>query len=367
MIAPLVSEPPPSDPFPEIFEDVPFAPNLFAGGADVALTNLALTIGVVVLLLAGASLFNEALEETLGSIRTSGSHSLGAVGKLFPAAAALQAFWVGLGATIGRFIPGGARTDRFTAPIALLGLTALIYSFLEPNFGLNQRSLVIFVSLVISKGVLTLMYEGGKAKLYRENLKVRANLRLFPECILIALVSVVLSRVGNFQPGFVVGFVAAVVLLDTPTFDAGRQGRAYAMVATALLGVTVAAWLLAWPLHEFNKDNSGVWSTLPESIAVSVFVVCLEGLLFSLIPLQFMDGHRIWNYSKRAWLALFIPTTFLFAQVLFNNQDAYLDLVKQSRSVTSMGILGMYILVTFGTWAMLKRRAEQERPQTAQN
>lgn len=341
---------------------MPFAPNLFAGGTDVALTNLALTIGVVVLLLAGASLFNEALEETLGSIKTSGSSSFGAVGKLIPAAGTLQAFWITLAAAIGRFIPGNARTDRFTAPLALLGLTALIYSFLEPDFGLNQRSLVIFVSLVISKGVLTLMYEGGKARLYRESLQVRAGLRLFPECILIALVSVLLSRVGNFQPGFVVGFVAAVVLFDTPRLDPQRQGRAYALVATALMGVTVAAWLLAWPLHELNKDNAGIWSTLPESIAVSIFVVCLEGLLFSLIPLRFMDGHRIWNYSKRAWLALFIPTTFLFAQVLFNNQDAYLDLVKQSRSVTSMSILGLYILVTFGTWALLKRRAEQSQP-----
>ena len=89
-------------------------------------------------------------------------------------------------------------------------------------------------------------------------------------CILIALVSVVLSRVGNFQPGFVVGFVAAVVLLDQPRFTEREQGRAYASVSAALLGVSIAAWLAAWGLSEVVTGN-GFWAALPISIAVSIF------------------------------------------------------------------------------------------------
>lgn len=357
------NDPPPAEPkdppVPEILQDVKFAPDLFAGGGGVAFTNLLIVLALVLILLTGASLFNEALEETFSHVKGAGaSAGLGAIliGAV-PALGFLRAAWGAILHFFAFIVPGSSRADSWLPPIVLLGLTALIYSFLEPGFGLNEQSVVIFVSLAVSKGVLTLFYEGGKAWLYRRNLRVRAGLRLFPECILIALVSVVLSRVGDFQPGFVVGFVAAVVLLEKPQFSESQQGRAYFTIGAALLGVSVVAWVAAWGLHDIMSGNGGVWAALPESVAVSIFVVCLEGLLFSLIPLDFMDGHRVWRWNKIAWFALFIPTAFLFAQVLFNDQDAYLDLVTRSQSVTSMVILGGYVVVTFGTWAYLKRRA----------
>lgn len=337
-----------------------FAPDLFAGGGGVAVTNLLLTLALVVILLSGASLFNEALEEAFsGSGRAPlgiGAVVVGAV----PLVRRLQGAGAAIRAILAALVPGSSRADSWAPPLALLSLTALIYSFLEPGFGLNERSLVIFVSLMVSKGVLTLFYEGGKVWLYQRGLSVKAGLRLFPECILIALVSVLLSRIGNFQPGFVVGFVAAVVLLERPHFSEAQQGRAYLWIGSALLGVALAAWFAAWGVHELMSGQHGFLAALPESIAVSIFVVCLEGLLFSLIPLDFMDGHRIWRWNKLAWFGLFMPTAFLFAQVLFNDQDAYLDLVARSRSVTSMTILGLYVVVTFGTWAWLKRRATRQ-------
>ena len=62
--------------------------------------------------------------------------------------------------------------DRAIGPTALLLGTGFIYSLLEPNFGWNERSLTLFISLVVSQGVLVAMYEGGKAWLYRRALRV---------------------------------------------------------------------------------------------------------------------------------------------------------------------------------------------------
>jgi hypothetical protein len=146
-------------------------------------------------------------------------------------------------------------------------------------------------------------------------------------------------------------------LRDPRTTSAPR--RAYAIIAAALLTVSLAAWLLAQPLHQLREDNPGFWTSLPESVALAVFVVCLDGLMFSLIPLRFMDGARIWAWSRLVWFALFLPTAFFFAQVLFNDSDAYLDLFSRSRSIATVTVLSGYMLLTFGTWAYFRWRAER--------
>ena len=94
---------------------------------------------------------------------------------------------------------------------------------------------------------------------------------------------------------------------------------------------------------------------------MSIFVICLEGLLFSLIPLEFMDGFRIWKWNKLAWLGLFMPAAFLFAQVLFNEDgDPYLSLIQSTRSVSALVVLGIYIVISFSTWAYFRWRFEDQ-------
>ncbi len=217
---------------------------------------------------------------------------------------------------------------------------------------------------MVSQGVLVLLYEGGKAYLYRRNMQVEAGLRLFPACIIIALVSVAISRAAGFQPGIVIGFVAAAVILNDKEFTREERGRSLALIAAVMLAVSVAAWLAAVPLHTLYRDNPSVWTALPEATAVSIFVVCLEGLLFSLIPLEFVDGWRIWKWSPWVWLALFIPSAFLFTQILFNGEEAYLDLVASQKSITGAGVLVAYIGFTFGTWAYFRWRADRKDQMT---
>jgi hypothetical protein len=353
--------PEPDDPpLPEAYRAIPTFDDVFVGGGDVASTNLLITVGILILLLAGGSVFNEALEENVRGWGVRTLHMPGPVGNVL---SGLGAGWAALLAAWAALIPGRTWLDRLAGPALLLVITGFIYTLLEPGVGLNEESFVLFVSLVVSQGVLVLFYEGGKAWLYRTSLHVDAGLRLFPACIIIALVSVAISRIAGFQPGFVVGFVAAAVVLGQPGFSAEDRGRAWALIAGAMLGVSVVAWIASWPLHEVYEASPSVWTALPEAIAISIFVVCLEGLLFSLIPLEFMDGWRIWKWSPWAWLALFLPATFLFTQILFNAEDAYLDLIASSKSVTGAIMLVGYLGTTFGTWAYFRWRVEHPRPQ----
>ena len=339
-------------------EDVPYPGDFFSPGTQGTITNFLVAVGLVLLLLAGASLFNEALEENIHALRV----DAGALpGPLAVLASAFRVGWQAVVRTWAAIIPGETLADRALTPLVLLSFTGLIYGFLDPGFGFNHQSLVIFVSIAISQGVLVLVYEGGKAWLTRRTLHTDARIRMFPACILIALVSVSISRIGGFQPGFVIGFIAAATVVGQPRFTAAERGRALTIISLVLLGVTISAWLLAIPLHDLYLANPNHWTALPTSIAMSIFVICLEGLLFSLIPLEFMDGFRIWKWNKLAWLGLFMPAAFLFAQVLFNEDgDPYLSLIQSTRSVSALVVLGIYIVISFSTWAYFRWRFEDQ-------
>jgi hypothetical protein len=347
-----------SSALPGALEGINSPLDIFAGGADVAATNLTVTLAILLLLLAGGAMFNEALEENVRGLHLP-IHVPKKVGSTFGTVGVMLS---AIGAWFAAIVPGKTWLDHSIGPAVLLVLTGLIYSLLEPGFGLNDESVTLFLSLVVSQGVLVVCYEGGKAWLYRRSLRVDAGLRLFPACIVIALISVGISRLGGFQPGFVVGFVASAVVLGDPEFSAQERGKAWAGVAAVMLGVSVGAWLLAIPLRDLSDSSSSVWAALPESIALSIFVVCLQGLLFNLMPLEFMDGWRIWKWKPLAWIALFVPSAFLFTQVLFNDDEGYMDLISSNKSLTGVAILFAYLGVTFGTWAYLKRRSERHHP-----
>jgi hypothetical protein len=350
--------PPPAaaGPLPSVLNDINLAGDVFAGGAGVATTNLMATVAIVLLLLAGGYVFNEALQDTLAGWSVRSIRLPGAVGS---PAHRIRSWLAAVGAAWAALIPGHTWIDQALAPAFLLLGTGLIYSLLDPGFGLNETTLTLFISLVISQGVLALAYEGGKAWLYRRHLGVSAGVRLFPASILIAAISVAISRLGDLHPGIVVGFIAAAVLFEREGFSAADRGSASARIAASTLGISIAAWLLAIPLHHLYDASPNLWTALPEATATSIFIVCLEGLLFSLMPLQFMDGWRIWKWNRLAWLALFVPTMLMFMQVLFNAEASYFDFVTSHRSISGIAVIVAYLAATWGTWAYLKWRAEK--------
>lgn len=341
---------------PEAFSDVQSIRTFFDGGSGVATTNLLAVFAMMLVLLSGGAVFNKAVEVHMPGWGLS-------LRRLpLPVLAPVRSFHERWSAFAGRWV-GAARRHawmtRIAAPAVLILLTGFIYSLLEPGFGWNQRSLALLVSMVVSQGALALFYEGGKAWLYRRSLHVEARVRLFPACIVIALVSVGISRAVDFQPGFVVGFVASASIMGGATFTREQHGRSTAIVSAGLLGISIAGWLAAVPLHAVYESSPSLWTALPEAAALAVFVVFLQGLLFSLIPLQFMDGASIWRWNRWAWIGLFVPAALLFMQTLFNHQDAYADLALSSRSVTGLAVLGGYMVATFGTWAYFRRRSER--------
>ena len=75
---------------------------------------------------------------------------------------------------------------------------------------------------------------------------------------------------------------------------------------------------LAGKAGMFNKiaQTIRLWASIPEGIAVGIFIGGLEGLFFQMVPIKWMDGHHLWSWNKLVWLGVTGITAFLFWHIL---------------------------------------------------
>lgn len=321
--------------------------NHLSGDAAVIGTDAALAGISLILILLSATLFNQTVQENSDDI-----HAF--FGKFL---APFQAIVGVLGG--GWDLINGSRggISALAGPLSVLGLTGLIYGFAEPGFGLNDKSLVIFLSLVIGVGAVTYVYSGGQSLLTRHRHGVPSGIRLFPIAIIVAIVCVFLSRVEDFQPGVIYGFIASSVVLAPAALDRRQVGQTVLLPALALLALCVAAWLLVIPFRDLSRDHGSWLAAVPEGTAAAIFVGGLQGLFFNMIPLHFMEGHKLWQWHTGLWLLLAGVTAFLFWYVLLNQQRAYFSSLQETTPATAVVLLTTCLALSFAFWLFFRLRA----------
>ncbi len=330
---------------PEVVQSL-LTPDKISRDAGVIFTNIVLVGATLIVILLTATVFNQTVQENSEDIEAF-------LSRLF-------APFRGLGRLVrgGWELVSGRRAGAGALAVpAVLGLAGLIYGFAEPGFGVNSKSLVIFLSLVIGVGAVTYAYSGGQALLTSRGFGVPAAVKLFPVGLAVAVISVLLSRLEDYQPGIIYGFIASYAVLAPVALDRRQLGQTILFPGLALLSVCVIAWLLVSPFRELASDSNSWLAAVPEGAAAAIFVAGLEGLFFNMIPLRFMDGYKLWGWNKVAWLTMAGATGFLFWHVLLNQEKAYYSALQETTPATAVILLGICLAVTLGVWGFFRIRA----------
>lgn len=131
--------------------------------------------------------------------------------------------------------------------------------------------------------------------------------------------------------------------------------------AGALLAASLAAWVLAVPVSRLAEGGLPGASVL-YGVLVAIFVAGLEGLLFTLVPLTFMDGSRVMAWSRVVWGVAFGLAAWLFFHVLINPGSAYLEALTSKKVLLMVGTLAVYSFITVGIWLFFRRYAGRRAP-----
>ena len=341
----------------------------------VVASSVALAAGVVLVVPFPAALFNSTLEQNYGVVsgwwrritgRVSRDVNRGARWAGGRARSAVRRGDAGSGAPTGAVPPQGADMDATAPPeepavedgrdfwrtpagiAAFIGLSAVLYSFLDPTFGFSVDSLATLVGMVLGLALMLAVYAVPLYVLTRgEGLGLSA--RALPGTLLIALLCVIVSRLANFQPGYLYGLIVGFAFTrEIAKLDEGRmQG-----IATAVgLAASVVAWLL---LPVVRGGAAGFPSIVVETALVTVVVAGLEAALFGMMPLRFLPGERVRAWNPRFWMALLGIAGFAFFHILLNPSAGYLADAERSSMATVVGLLVVFGLGSVVFWAFFR-------------
>jgi hypothetical protein len=315
----------------------------------VILTNVALAALSLMLLVLSAEIFNQTVEENDEDIKAMANKYAGPVVALLGGVgAAWQAVFGGKGVVSG-----------LVGMLAVLSVAGLIYGFEEDGFGMNEKSLVMFASMLGAVAILTYWYDGGQILMSR-NFGVTSVIRLFPVGILIAALCLAITRVGGYQPGLVYGFVAAAVAIGPVALRKDEEGKVIFWPALSVLGLAVVAWLLVGAFRDLNSDSDSWLAAVPEGIAVGVFVGAISSLFVQMIPMRFMDGHKVWTWNKFAWALLAGISAVLLWHILLNTERSEFDAIGESTATVAIILMVICFGLSLAVWLFFRLRNGRE-------
>jgi hypothetical protein len=316
--------------------------NHVSGSLDVIGTNLLLAMIMLIAIGLSSTLFNATLDENRSEIE-------GWFNRVTSRTSAVVA-------PLLRILPApppGSRGGRLGALgrfAAVLVLTALVYGFLSPDFGPDARSFIVFLSLLVGLGVVTYLAEGGSVLVSNRRLHVAAGIRIYGAALAIAIGSVAISRIVDFKPGVLYGFVASAVVLAPITLGRRQRAEIVLVPMLLLLAASLVAWLLLGPLRAAGQSEDSWILGLLEAVAAIVFVAALESVFFNMIPIDFLKGATIARWNRAVWAVIFGFSGFLFWHLLLNQNKSYLQAFSQTKVIAAFAVVALFCIATVVIW-----------------
>ncbi|MFI5285109.1 MAG: FGLLP motif-containing membrane protein [Candidatus Dormibacteria bacterium] len=203
------------------------------------------------------------------------------------------------------------RRSELPAFATVIAVGALFGALLDPRFGPNPRGVASYVAIVLAiptVAVITALVSG----LYfqAEHRRPRRHLRALPLGLAVAAICVIISRMVDFQPGYLYGVVCGIalegVLIKAPA------GRVTMTASLVVLAVCVGAWLAWKPVADVAVRPGTFFGLIVlDDFLASLTVGGIVGTAIGLLPLQFLPGAVIRDWSLPAW-----ATTFGVAMIL---------------------------------------------------
>jgi hypothetical protein len=183
-------------------------------------------------------------------------------------------------------------------------------------------------------------------------------LELAPLGIVVAAVSVLVTRITDLHPGIVLGVVAGAVL---QTSDRRQEGRIVFVAMLGTLALSLVSLLLIEPLRELSDSSSSWFAVIPETVAVTLFIGGIEGLLFGLLPLEFMEGRTLWRWSRLVWIVFAAAVLFLFVHVVVNRTDAYTSVAEETGVQALFIVCAACVVLASAFWLACRYWLPQRR------
>jgi hypothetical protein len=240
------------------------------------------------------------------------------------------------------------------AGCAVIG--SLLGGLLDPGLGATTASYALVVGLFAAL-VLSVLVTAFTGRQFRSVTHHGHGwyLRAIPSALLIAVLCVVVSRVTHFEPGYLYGVLGGAVFASS--LDRRSEGRAEVAVSVVALVLALGAWLVFAPVAvAADGTDPGFMVLTTDSFLAALFIGGIEGLLFGLVPLRFLPGHRIRGWNWVAWGAMTAVVLFTFVHVLLMPEAGYLGRSTAASVQLTVALFVAFAVVSGLFWLYFRLR-----------
>ena len=258
--------------------------------------------------------------------------------------------------------PTDARPGRFRRVAVFLvsaGVGTVLGGLLDPEFGANRATAAlligVFVALLLAVAIATLAGWTFRTARHRPH---HWYLRAIPSGLVVAVACVLVSRLTDFAPGYLYGLLGGAVFAGV--LDRRSEGRAETVTLLAGLLVALGAWIAFEPVaHAANAADPDLGILVADSLLGCLFIGGIEGMLFSLIPLRFLPGHRVRQWGWVPWVLMTAVTLYVFVHVLLVPSAGYLGRSTSASTNVTIAFFAAFGLLSMVFWAWFRFRPEK--------
>lgn len=241
-------------------------------------------------------------------------------------------------------------------------VAALIFGQLEFDLGFNLTSFLLLLAMALVVAIIVGVHDVARLPYLRRVAgdDAAARLGVYPFALILAITLVVISKVAGFQPGFVFGVLGGLALSEAVRDE--DDGKTLAWASIALMAIGAVAWLAWTPIaDEAVQPDPGNRIIFLDAFLATLWLSCLQAVVFGLAPLKFLDGDLIRSWSKKAWLGLWVLSMFLLVQVYLHPSAGRWGGVDSNTMRSALSVFGVFFLVGVAFWAWFRFRPAPDR------
>jgi hypothetical protein len=189
-------------------------------------------------------------------------------------------------------------------------------------------------------------------------------MELKPLGILLAVVGVLLSRIIEFSPGFLIGLVLGITVLSTTS--AAQRAKVTLVQAGVVFGLSMLGWA-AYSILSATTSPDSFATALAFETTAAITAEGLTALVVGMLPFKLLDGSEVAAYSRWLWAAVY--AFIAGAWILVVLPSAW---TEQTGSIwTTVAVLGAFTIVALGIYFFFrltgKDEDEEDDPTTPQD
>ena len=249
---------------------------------------------------------------------------------------------------------GWFRSAPVVGGIVVTLATAILFGFADPKFGFTLASLRLILACGIALFLVGYVANWLTGVIAHVQWNIVAAVSTRPYGLILTIVGVLISRLLDFSPGFLIGLILGLTIQGKSA--AGFAWRTVVLRSSIVLIMAIAAWI-GYSTITLGGDEGGTFgSALLVETLVAITTEGVVALLVELLPLRFLEGERIYAHSRVLWGIFYILTLVVFVLAVVPWEGNW-DALGSSLWIW-VGVLALFALVCVGVYIYFRRFAK---------